>query len=173
MYHRIAAVTPDPWQLAVTPAHFAEHLEVVRRYGRPLTVGDLSRAVGAGRIPPRAIVLTLDDGYADNLLEARPLLARHDVPATIFIAAGCLGRHQGFWWDQLERLVLTPVDLPRRLGLEVRGEIHQYDLAQLPTTRSGSRGSTPGGGRVRISRPGVIDRSSPCTGSSDRSGEAP
>lgn len=128
MYHRIAAVTPDPWQLAVTPAHFAEHLEVVRRYGRPLTVGDLSRAVGAGRIPPRAIVLTLDDGYADNLLEARPLLARHDVPATIFIAAGCLGRHQGFWWDQLERLVLTPVDLPRRLGLEVRGEIHQYDL---------------------------------------------
>lgn len=127
MYHRVSLVRRDPWRLAVTPAHFAEHLEVVRRHGRPLPVRDLTRALGAGRVPRRAIAITLDDGYADNLLHARPLLERHDVPATVFVAAGCLGR-PGFWWDELERVALTPVDLPRHLRLVVRGEMHAWDL---------------------------------------------
>ena len=128
MYHRVSVVLPDPWQLAVTPAHFAEHLEVVRRFGRPLTCRDLTRTLSTGRTPRRTIAVTLDDGYVDNLFEARPLLERHDVPATVFVAAGCLGRAEGFWWDQLERQVLTSVALPPRLRLEVRGQIHEYDL---------------------------------------------
>ncbi len=128
MYHRIGAVSRDPWQLAVTAAHFAEHLEVVRRYGRPLAVRDLTRALATGRTPRRGIVLTLDDGYADNLFQARPLLEQHDVPATIFVAAGCLGRREGFWWDQLEQLILSPVELPRWLRLEIRGQVHQHDM---------------------------------------------
>jgi peptidoglycan/xylan/chitin deacetylase (PgdA/CDA1 family) len=129
MYHRVAAVAHDPWGLAVTPAHFGEHLEVLRRQRRLLTGGALTRALASGHVPQHALTLTLDDGYADNLLEARPLLERHDVPATIFVAAGCLGRPDGFWWDELERLVLTPVDLPPRLSLAVRGRIHEHDLA--------------------------------------------
>ncbi len=128
MYHRVTAAALDPWQLAVSPLHFAEHLEVVRRYGRPLLLRDLTRTLAAGRAPRRGVVLTLDDGYADNLFEARPLLERHDVPATVFVAAGYLERSEGFWWDQLERLVLTPIDLPRCLRFAVRGEVHQFDL---------------------------------------------
>jgi peptidoglycan/xylan/chitin deacetylase (PgdA/CDA1 family) len=128
MYHRVAAVDRDPWRLAVTPRHFAEHLDVVRGRGRPLTCAGLTRELRTGRAPRAAIALTLDDGYADNLSQARPLLERHDVPATIFVAAAYLDRPEGFWWDQLERLVLTPEDLPPRLRLEVRGRIHEYDL---------------------------------------------
>jgi peptidoglycan/xylan/chitin deacetylase (PgdA/CDA1 family) len=128
MYHRVAAVSRDPWQMAVTPAHFAQHLQVIRRYGRPITCRDLGRELSRGRAPGRAIAVTFDDGYADNLLEARPLLERHDVPATIFIAAGCIGRPEGFWWDALERLVLGSTDLPSRLQLDIRGRSHHYDL---------------------------------------------
>lgn len=128
MYHRVAAVSRDPWQLAVTPAHFAQHLQVIRQYGRPMTCRDLGRALSTGHAPGRAIAVTFDDGYADNLLHARPLLERHDVPATIFIAAGCVGRPEGFWWDVLERLVLGSIDLPSRLRLEIRGRTHEYEL---------------------------------------------
>jgi peptidoglycan/xylan/chitin deacetylase (PgdA/CDA1 family) len=128
MYHRVAVVAQDPWQLAVTPSHFAEHLEVLRRYGRPLALRDLTRMLATGRPPRRGIVLTLDDGYADNLLDARLVLERQEVPATIFVAAGCLGRRNGFWWDELERLVLAPVNLPQQLRLEVRDRIHEHDL---------------------------------------------
>ena len=130
----IASPTPrtDPWQLAVTPSHFAEHLEVIRRHGRPLAVRDLTRALADGRTPRRAIVVTFDDGYADNLHHALPLLERHDVPATMFIAAGCVGRLDGFWWDQLERLILTPGDLPPTLRLEIRGQRHEYRVDATP-----------------------------------------
>ena len=132
MYHRIATPRTDPWQLAVTPSHFAEHLEVIRRHGRPISVRDLTRALAAGRTPRRAIVVTFDDGYADNLHNALPLLERHDVPATMFITAGCMGRLDGFWWDQLERLILTPGDLPPTLRLEIRGQSHEYQIDATP-----------------------------------------
>ena len=130
MYHRVTVPPRDPWQLAVTPEHFTQHLEVIRRVGRPQRLRDLTTALAAGRVPRRGIVVTLDDGYADNLLEARPLLEKHDVPATVFVAAGCVGRSQGFWWDQLESVLLNPVELPRQLELVVRGKIHQYDLGE-------------------------------------------
>ncbi|MGH7298934.1 MAG: polysaccharide deacetylase family protein [Candidatus Rokuibacteriota bacterium] len=127
MYHRVSPVSRDPWQLAVTPAHFAEHLEVVRHHGRPVAIRSLTHALAAGRTPGPAVAITLDDGYADNLLHARPLLERHDAPATVFVAAGCLGR-SGFWWDELERIILTPVHLPEHLRLVVRGEVHAWGL---------------------------------------------
>ena len=168
MYHRVSAVRRDPWQLAGTPAHFAEHLEVIRRHGRPLLVRDLTRSLGTGRAPGRAIILTLDDGYADNLLEARPLLERHDVPATVFVAAGCLGR-PSFWWDDLERVILTSTDLPPHLRIVVRGEagngIWETTFAIHSTPSRGMRAGRQG----RSLRPGVIACSSRCTGSCDRS----
>ncbi|MGL5511071.1 MAG: hypothetical protein ACRDB1_15735, partial [Microcoleaceae cyanobacterium] len=37
MYHRIAEPSIDPWGLAVTPAHFAEHLEILKKYTQPMS----------------------------------------------------------------------------------------------------------------------------------------
>ncbi len=142
MYHRIATLETDPWQLAVSPSHFSEHLAVVRRHGRPLLVRDLSRALAAGRVPRRAIVVTFDDGYADNLHDALPLLERHDVPATLFVAAGYVGRPDGFWWDRLERLILTPAELPPTLRLEVSGRRHEYELDAMTRAMHGDRETT-------------------------------
>jgi peptidoglycan/xylan/chitin deacetylase (PgdA/CDA1 family) len=135
MYHRIAAPSRDPWQLSVTPDHFAEHLEVIRRHGPRLLVRDLTRALAGRRAPRRGIVVTLDDGYADNLRHAWPLLERHDVPATVFVAAGYLGRAEGFWWDELERLVLAPSDVPSSVRLHVRGEAREYSVGPGPAER--------------------------------------
>jgi peptidoglycan/xylan/chitin deacetylase (PgdA/CDA1 family) len=126
MYHRIATLRTDPWQLAVTPEHFAEHLDVVRRRGQPQTVRELTRRLAAGRGLRRGIVMTFDDGYADNVHHALPLLERHDVPGTMFVVAGCVGRRDGFWWDQLERLILAPRALPPVLRLEVGGAWREY-----------------------------------------------
>jgi len=142
MYHRIATPETDPWQLAVSPSHFSEHLAVIRRHGRPLLVRDLSRALAAGRVPRRAIVVTFDDGYADNFHEALPLLERHDVPGTLFVAAGYVGRPDGFWWDRLERLILTPAELPATLRLEVRGRRHEYELDATTRPMRGDRETT-------------------------------
>jgi peptidoglycan/xylan/chitin deacetylase (PgdA/CDA1 family) len=103
MYHRIASVDRDPWSLCVSPKHFREQLEVLRKYRRvrldSLEPGGWSMGGGL------SVALTFDDGYADNLHQALPLMKRYDTPATFFIATGYIGSAGEFWWDQLERAV--------------------------------------------------------------------
>jgi peptidoglycan/xylan/chitin deacetylase (PgdA/CDA1 family) len=134
MYHRVADLPADPQLLAVTARHFAEHLEVIRARYRPMRLGELAAALERGRVPRRAVVLTMDDGYADNLRVARPLLERHGVPATVFVASGYVGSGRQFWWDELERIVLRPGTLGPRLRLSGGGPPREYDVAMVRYT---------------------------------------
>jgi peptidoglycan/xylan/chitin deacetylase (PgdA/CDA1 family) len=72
--------------------------------------------------------VTFDDGYADNLERAKPLLGECGVAATFFIASAYLGGEREFWWDDLERLLLTEGELPRVLRLRLGTETRQWDL---------------------------------------------
>ncbi|GEL16912.1 polysaccharide deacetylase family protein [Pseudonocardia asaccharolytica] len=56
---------------------------------------------GGGRLPPRAVALTFDDGYRDNLALAMPLLRELGLPATFFLVPGFLGRRHEPWWEHL------------------------------------------------------------------------
>jgi len=128
-YHRIAELTADPQLLAVSPVNFSAHLEVLTRFSRPVTLAQLTSAID-DRWPTRNdVVVTFDDGYADNLVHARPLLQRYGVPATVFITTGYLGAMRGFWWDELERLVLEPHGLPQTLRLRVGVHDLEWDLS--------------------------------------------
>ena len=112
MYHRVADVTVDPWELAVGPRHFDEQMAVLRRERDPVPLDWLVGEIAAGRRPERAVAVTFDDGYLDVLRAAKPLLDQHGVPATLFLTTGALGSKAGFWWDRLASLVLTPGALP-------------------------------------------------------------
>lgn len=123
-YHRVAEYDRDPFLLHVSPRTFARHLEIIRRAWRPVPLRDL-----AGRaVRRRSVVITLDDGYADNLREAKPLLARADCPATVFVVSGAVGRRRGFWWDTLEQCMLDPPDLPRRIELPFANGTAAWEL---------------------------------------------
>ncbi len=74
------------------------------------------------------------------------------MPATMFIAAGCVGRLDGFWWDQLERLILTPGDLPPTLRLEIRGQRHEYRVDATPLDLHDEE-TVPVAGRHRMTPP--------------------
>ena len=130
LYHRVAEVQSDPWLLSVTPRHFAEHLEVLRKVGRPTRLQHLVNDLRQGKSLYRSLVVTFDDGYADNLYNAKPLLVRYEIPATIFLTTGCIGENREFWWDELDRLLLQPGRLPRALHLNIDGTIHDWDLGE-------------------------------------------
>jgi peptidoglycan/xylan/chitin deacetylase (PgdA/CDA1 family) len=121
LYHRIAAESSDPWDLAVSPSHLAEHLEVLTRYGPVLQLQNLVRQLKVGNLPPRAVIITFDDGYTDNLYNAKPLLERYDVPATVFLTTSNLGSDRELWWDELEKALLRTKRLPTTLCLKVNG----------------------------------------------------
>ncbi len=131
LYHRVTALQTDPQQLAVTPAHFAEHLDALKQHAVVLTLADLLKWLPTGRWPRRAVVLTFDDGYADNLHEALPLLQKRSLPATIYLTADAIGRPTEFFWDELDRILLQPGWLPRSLQLEIGGRIFQWDIRPL------------------------------------------
>lgn len=119
LYHRVARLTCDPWSLAVTPSHFAEHLEVLRKYRR-IRLDQLQPGAWLKR-RGLSVAITFDDGYADNLLEAARLLRRYETPATFFIATGYIGQQREFWWDELSRIVY---ESDRPAGA-TRDEIHE------------------------------------------------
>src|SRR6478672_1056004 len=128
MYHRVAEVDLDPWSLCVTPQHFTEQLEVLKNYACPMSLLELVQAYQENKLPNRAVAVTFDDGYADNLYNAKPLLERYNIPATVFVTTGCIGQEHEFWWDELEQLFLQPGKLPERLCLRINGSAHQWEL---------------------------------------------
>lgn len=105
LYHRVTHLPNDRWSIAVTPEHFEEHMALVRRRSNVVPLSGLDAALAAPNARTMTIAVTFDDGYADNLYEALPILQRHDVPATVFVASDPIVRAREFWWDDLERLV--------------------------------------------------------------------
>jgi peptidoglycan/xylan/chitin deacetylase (PgdA/CDA1 family) len=74
---------------------------------------------------PRQVMLTFDDGYANNL-RALPLLRQYGVPAAFFITAGNVASGEAFWWDVLHR------ELARRGIGRVRAVAERQRLKAMP-----------------------------------------
>ncbi len=109
LYHRVAEVDHDPLGLAVSPTSFAAHVEALRDRIVPL------EQLAGDDFPDGAVVLTFDDGYADNL----PALRGIDVPVTVFISTGHVEEGRTFWWDELGRLLHTATaSAPLTVGLD-------------------------------------------------------
>jgi peptidoglycan/xylan/chitin deacetylase (PgdA/CDA1 family) len=128
IYHRIAEEPNDPWGLAVSPSHFEEHLRVLCRTRQPLALAEFVARLRAGTLPRRAVALTFDDGYVDNLTAGKPRLVAAGVPATVFLATGYIDRHEPFWWDELARLVLLAKD-PQSFELAIGGKSMHVNFA--------------------------------------------
>src|SRR4051812_35493116 len=92
MCHRIAEPAWDPWALSIAPARFDEQLRRLTAERIPLSMTELVARLEAGTLPSRAVALTFDDGYVDNLRAAKPILEEHRVPATVFLTTGYVGR---------------------------------------------------------------------------------
>ena len=107
MYHRVAALKQDPWALAVTPERFEEQIRYIHRHRLPMSVDEMVERLRRGNLPQKAIALTFDDAYRDNLVHAKPVLARYAVPATVFVPTGYVGKQLPFWWDELANMVLA------------------------------------------------------------------
>lgn len=99
MYHSVGDCSDDPYRITVSPGRLDRQLTWLRRRGlRGVGVAELlaARARGEGR---GLVGLTFDDGYADFLTAALPVLRRHGMGATLFVLPGRLdGENE---WDPL------------------------------------------------------------------------
>ena len=90
IFHRVLE-SSDP-VLASEPSaeQFDALMQHVKSTFRVLPLGDAVHALFRGTLPSRALAISFDDGYADNLTHAAPILRRHGLPATVFVATGYL-----------------------------------------------------------------------------------
>ena len=60
---------------------------------------------GEIELPPRPVLITFDDGYIDNYVNAFPILKKYGLHATIFIIPAFTGQYPGYMtWDQLKEM---------------------------------------------------------------------
>lgn len=107
MYHRIDDDRFDPWGLSVSPDLFTRQMEWLARNRTVLPLADFAELHRGHRLPPDAVALTFDDGYASVAEVAVPVLGTYGLPATIFIPATVIETQHEFWWDKLARLILA------------------------------------------------------------------
>ena len=105
MYHSIALPETAPyidlsWRMSAE--EFERQVGFLARHRRVVSLGDLVQRLKDGRDPePGSVVITFDDGYRDNLHVAAPILRRHGLPATVFLATGYVSRAENQWVDRL------------------------------------------------------------------------
>ena len=126
-YHRVHAVA-DPLRPSDVDADtFDWQMRILARYFTPLALDKAMHLLRCGELPANAVCVTFDDGYADNVEVALPILQRWDVPATFFLTTGYFG--DGCMWNDRVIELLRKVDTQKlmlsRLGL---GE---YDLSSM------------------------------------------
>lgn len=104
-YHRIDhADSPDfdlfKPNVSATPEEFARQMDYVRARYNVISCEQLDRWLqGDAVLPPHPAIITFDDGYSDNLLNAFPVLQARSLSAIIFLTTGFIGTRQPFYWD--------------------------------------------------------------------------
>src|SRR5262245_22787137 len=88
-FHRIND-EGDPFFPSLSTEVFARQMAFVARAYVVLTVEELAERMRQNAVPRNALAITFDDGYRDNLTHAAPILARHGLPATVFVVTGSM-----------------------------------------------------------------------------------
>jgi peptidoglycan/xylan/chitin deacetylase (PgdA/CDA1 family) len=88
--------------LHLRAATFDAHCRMLRESCDPITLDDWRAAIaGSGPLPPRATLITFDDGYRSVLTIGAPILAKHRLPAVVFACSTPMEERRLLWFDHV------------------------------------------------------------------------
>ncbi|WP_440224145.1 polysaccharide deacetylase family protein [Dokdonella sp. MW10] len=105
-YHRIGDGGDSPFDRELWSASaeaFDEQVAFLASHCDVISPADIPAALASRR--GRHVAITFDDGYRDNYEIAYPILRRHGVPGTFFVATGFIDKPRIPWWDEIAHLV--------------------------------------------------------------------
>jgi len=121
-YHRVSPVNDYPWSLTpVTPQDFEQEIRYLSNRYKIVSLDELVTSFNKYKtLPPKTAVVTFDDGYKDNYLNAYPILKKYNIPATVFLTTGHISTGKLFWWDKVAYVIW-------------KTELNTLDLGELGT----------------------------------------
>jgi peptidoglycan/xylan/chitin deacetylase (PgdA/CDA1 family) len=145
LYHRVTDLDFDPQLLSVGPANFYEQIKYLNNTCNILPVEEFIGIMQSSKkFPPRSVLLTFDDGYADNFIQALPILEYFKAQSIFYITTGNIDSGHEFWWDAVERIFLLndSRSLPESFTLfdklyktDSAGQLYKTYEALLPVLR--------------------------------------
>jgi len=148
-YHRVD--TPDGDVNNVSPENFARQMACLRSRYHVVSVAELLGILARERASGRVVVVTFDDGYRDNYLNAVPILERFGIPACFFLSSGIVGTERHFDHDlelagrPLPVLTWDEVRAMAGMGFEIgshtvnHARLSECDLPRLRYELEGSK----------------------------------
>jgi peptidoglycan/xylan/chitin deacetylase (PgdA/CDA1 family) len=83
-YHRVADEQPNDW--TISTRDFAKQIDWLRTRFDVVSLAEAQERIASGRNGCPTACITFDDGYADNMRFAVPLLLKHEIPFTYFVS---------------------------------------------------------------------------------------
>src|ERR1700741_1643779 len=125
LYHRIVDLVYDPQGLCVSPDNFHDQLSVLKKNHAFITIEEFTHLLSQKKaFTKNALLISFDDGYADNYHTALPILESLNLEAVFYIATKNLDTDNLFWWDELD-LIFKQV---KEAGRDVAALISMHNL---------------------------------------------
>jgi peptidoglycan/xylan/chitin deacetylase (PgdA/CDA1 family) len=135
-YHRVANEHPNDWTISTRA--FAAQIDWLRTKFDLVSIAEAQRRIAAGQNRRPTVCITFDDGYADNMRFAVPLLLRRRIPFTYFVATDQVLNGRPFPHDVARGQPLKPNTLEQlrgmiAAGVEIGGHTRSHaDAGRLP-----------------------------------------
>ena len=136
MYHKVNDVQGN--SVTVPVSQFDEQMAQLGELGyHPVSIDDvLAYYLDRAPLPPRAVLITFDDGYLDNLENAAPVLRRYGYPAVLFVPIGYLDGSRPLPHDEhlaSQGIVNRTLDWEHVAELEARGvRVESHGIGHRP-----------------------------------------
>ncbi len=125
MYHRIGypkKTSLDSRVFTATPSQFEEQMKFLAKNCNVISFKDLMEKK---KLPQNSVLITFDDGYADNFSVAYPILKKYELPALISLASGHIGNDELFWWDKVAYIIKNTKE--KRISVHELGQVSLRD----------------------------------------------
>lgn len=129
-FHRVVPAHDEPFQphrgLEITPDFLDAVLTSLKLAGIDIvSMDEAVRRLTAGPAERRFVAITFDDGYRDTLEHAWPILKRHEVPVTLYVASAFADGTGTMWWEVLGKAVAEN----SALEIEMDGKRRRFDCS--------------------------------------------
>ena len=135
IYHRVQEEDDELLGISANATSFDLQVKYLAEHFNVLPLHEAVQRLQNGTLPSRAACITFDDGYADNEEIALPILQKHGVSATFFVATGFI--NGGIMWNDvvIEWMRRVPAD---SLDL-TKTDLGKHEMNTLPQRREALR----------------------------------